>query len=437
MNPPDQRRPWAIWLVGVSIYFLAVFHRSSLGVAGLLANERFHISAGQLSVFTMLQLLVYAGMQVPVGLLVDRFGPRSVLTGGLTLMSVAQAGFALSTTYSEALSARVFVGMGDAMTFICVLRLASTWFPLRRVPLVTQLTGITGQLGAIVAAIPLSWALGHFGWTTAYLIAAGLGPVAAIMLLAVLRDSPEQRHTRGETLSRAVLGQRLRASWHQPGTKLGFWVHFTTPFSSTTLALLWGYPFFVDAEGLSDTTAGLLLSLITVASMVGGPTLGWLVSRHPWHRSTVSLTIIGAIVTTWTVVLLWPGHAPVGLLALLVLVVGVGGPASMIGFDLGRTSNPSNRLASASGIINQGGFVAALIVVVAVGLVLDWRTPGGGSDYTPSAFHWAMSVQYVIWLVGVTQILRYRRRVRARLSRAEVDGGSSMVETGTDLRAVS
>ena len=69
------------------IYVLAVFHRSSLGVAGLVATERFDISATQLATFTMLQLLVYAGMQVPVGLLIDRFGPRSVLLVGLVLMT--------------------------------------------------------------------------------------------------------------------------------------------------------------------------------------------------------------------------------------------------------------------------------------------------------------------------------------------------------------
>jgi hypothetical protein len=129
------------------------------------------------------------------------------------------------------------------------------------------------------------------------------------------------------------------------------------------------------------------------------------------------LVIVGAIVATWTLVLAWPGDAPLGLLVLLALVVGVGGPASMIGFDVGRTSNPSHRLASASGIINQGGFCASLVLVVTVGLVLDWRTPGDSTAYTPSAFRWAMSAQYVLWTLGLLQIWRYRRKVRRVVSR--------------------
>ncbi|MCW2801605.1 MAG: transporter, partial [Aeromicrobium sp.] len=87
-QPADVRHPGAygIWIVALLVYLLAVFHRSSLAVAGLAATDRFGISAAQLAVFTMLQLMVYAGMQIPVGLLVDRFGPRRVLlTGAVTL----------------------------------------------------------------------------------------------------------------------------------------------------------------------------------------------------------------------------------------------------------------------------------------------------------------------------------------------------------------
>ncbi len=155
-------------------------------------------------------------------------------------------------------------------------------------------------------------------------------------------------------------------------------MHFVTQFSATAMTLLWGFPFLVDGEGLSKGRASLLLSLIVVAVMYGGPTIGWLIGRHPWHRSTVVLTIVWAIVATWTAVLAWPGDAPFWLLVVLTQVIGIGGPASMIGFDLARTSNPTERLASANGIINQAGFSASLVLVVAIGLVLDWRTPGLG-----------------------------------------------------------
>lgn len=416
------RTAYLVWAVSLGVYLVAVFHRSSLAVAGLAASERFEISASQLAAFTMLQLLVYAGMQIPVGLLVDRFGSRSVLLCGAALMSIGQVAFALVGSFGLALAARALVGIGDAMTFICVLRLVSSWFPARRIPVMTQLTGPLGQVGAIAAAAPMTWALGALGWTGAYLVATAVGIVVALVGLVVLRDAPDRRHLRGPAISPAAVRTSLAASWAHPGTRLGFWMHFSTQFSSTALSLLWGYPFLVRGELRSPGTAGLLLSLMVVAVMLSGPVLGVLVSRHPWHRSTVVLTIVSSIVAVWTVVLAWPGQAPMWLLVVLMIVVGIGGPAAMIGFDLGRTSNPEGRFASASGIINQAGFLASLVLVVAIGVVLDWRAPGTSTAYTPEDFRWAMSTQYALWALGLVQVYRYRVKTRRVVDRDELEG---------------
>lgn len=412
-----MRRAWLVWGVALAAYLLAIFHRSSLAVAGLAATERFEITAAQLATFTMLQLLVYAGMQIPVGLLVDRFGPRTVMLTGAVVLTCAQAGFAVADSYGAALTARLFVGMGDAMTWICLLRLVASWFSGRRVPFLTALSGTLGQLGAIGAAAPMTWALGHLGWTRAYLVAAGVSVVAAAAVAIVVHDSPEERTRRGPRLTFAAVRASLAASWAHPGTRLGFWMHFVTQFSATAMTLLWGFPFLVRGEGLSQAQAGLLLSLVVVAIVYSGPVIGWVIGRHPWHRSTTVLVIVWTIVAVWTAVLVWPGPAPLWLLVVLTQVIGIGGPASMIGFDLARTSNPTERLASANGIINQAGFSASLVVVVAIGLVLDWRTPGTGTDYPPGAFTWAMATQYPLWAVGLLQVWRYRRRTRAVLDR--------------------
>ena len=408
------RQAVVIWLVALATYFLAVFHRSSLAVAGLLATERFEINASQLATFAVLQLFVYAAMQIPVGLLVDRFGPRAVLITGAVVLTAAQAGFAFAESYPVALVARIFVGMGDAMTFICVLRLVNSWFGPRRIPLITQLTGVIGQGGAIVAAVPMTFALSTLGWTKAYLLAASIGVVVVTALAAVVHDEPGERSRRGDAMSLHAIRASLAASWEHPGTRLGFWMHFVTQFSATTLGLLWGYPFLVRGEGLSEEAAGVLLTIMVIAVISAGPILGWRITVQPWHRSTLVLGIVTAIVTVWTVVLVWPGNAPLPVLVLLVIVTGVGGPASMIGFDLGRTSNPKERLASATGIINQGGFYASLVLVAAIGIILDWRTPGDSAAYTPEAFRWAMSFQYVLWALGITQVYRYRVKARAR-----------------------
>lgn len=429
-QPSDERFEGAvgIWCVAVAVYLLAVFHRSSMAVAGIAATYRFHISSSQLSAFVMLQLLVYAAMQIPVGLMLDRFGSRRVMLTGIATLTVAQTTFAFAESFSVALIARAFVGIGDAMIFVCVLRLVTAWFAARRIPLVTQVTGIFGQFGAVLAAVPMTYGLNHLGWTKSYLLAAGIGLIVTAALLLVVRDSPDGRSISGPSLSLIDIRLSLAASWAHPGTRLGLWTHFSTQFSATSLGLLWGYPFFVQGEGLSERAAGVLLTLLVIAVMVAGPVLGWLITNNPWYRSTLVIGIVLSIVFVWTAVLVWPGNAPMSLLVLLVVVTGIGGPASMIGFDFGRTSNPDHRMGSAIGIINQGGFVASLILVIAIGLILDWRTPGSGNDYSPSAFRWAMSFQYVLWAVGLVQIWRYRIKIRRHLIAEDPDARSKMTK---------
>ncbi|CAG7571731.1 nitrate/nitrite transporter NarK [Barrientosiimonas humi] len=406
------RRAFAVWLTAIAIYVLAVFHRTSLGVAGIIAADRFGISSAQLATFAMVQLAVYAAMQIPVGALLDRFGSRVMLGAGLLTMSSAQLAFAFVESYAGGIVARIFVGMGDAMVFVSVLRLVALWFPPARVPMVTQVTGLLGQLGALVSAGPLAYALKELGWTTSFLAASVAGAVLAIALAVVVLDSPYREHERTELKMRAV-GRAVRLAWRQPGTRLGLWCHFTTQFSSNVFAIMWGFPFLTAGQGLSTAQASTLLGLMVVTAICASPVFGVYITRYPYSRSTLVLGLVVAIMAVWGAVLLWPGRAPMWLLVLLVVITAAGGPGSMIGFDLARTFNPSNRIGSATGIVNVGGFAAALGTVVLIGVVLDHVAPGGPSTYTVDSFRWAMAVQYLVWVTGLVMIVRYRRRTRS------------------------
>ncbi|MER7457689.1 MFS transporter [Micromonospora sp. NPDC126480] len=410
----SRRSATLVWGVALSAYVAAVFHRSSLGVTGVDAAERFHINASALATFSVAQLAVYAAMQVPVGVLLDRFGSRRMLVAGGALMVAGQLCFALATDVRLAVLARVLVGLGDAATFISVLRIVTFWFPGRRNPMLTQLTGTLGQLGAILGAVPLVALLHHAGWTTAFLVAAAIGATVLVLVIALVRDTPRRDTATRAAPDLATVRHELGTAWAEPGTRLGLWTHFVTQFSGAVFALLWGYPFLVQAQGLSPTAAASLLTLMTVAMLLVGPLIAHLCARHPFHRSVLVFTITGATAAVWTVVLAWPGHAPGWLLVTLVLVLAVNGPGSMIGFDYARTFNPVSRIGSATGIVNVGGFVASIILVLAVGVVLDLATPAGSGTPDRSAFRWAFAVQYALWALGLVQVLRWRNAARRR-----------------------
>lgn len=187
------RAPLTVWSAAVAVYVLAVFHRSSLGVAGLAAEQRFDLQPSQLSSFTVLQLGVYAGLQIPVGMLIDRYGARRLLLCGATVMTGSQLAFALVDGYGAALLARVLLGAGDAMVFVSVLRLVAAWFPPRRTALMTVLTGSVGQIGALVATVPLVAALDAYGWTATFAVSASAGVLAGLLVYVIVADEPPGR----------------------------------------------------------------------------------------------------------------------------------------------------------------------------------------------------------------------------------------------------
>ena len=203
------------------------------------------------------------------------------------------------------------------------------------------------------------------------------------------------------------------------------WTHFTSQFSATVFAMLWGFPFLVQGEGLSPTAASTLLMVMTGWVLVSGTILGALVARHPFYRSYLVLGIVAAMALGWGVVLLRPTPAPTWELVVLVCLMATGGPASLVGFDLARSFTPVESSGRANGLVNIGGFSASLLTMALVGLLLDQRA-GGAASYDLGDFRVALSVQYLFWGIGAWQMLRYRRKAVAHLERHHPGAVESM-----------
>ena len=402
---------WLVWSIGVFAYIVAVLNRSSFGVAGIEAGERFAVDPAVLSGFVVLQVALYAGMQIPSGLLLDRVGPRVMIAIGAVVMAIGQAILAGTDQLAPAYLARVLVGAGDAMTFISVLRLVPGWFGDRRAPVISQVSGLIGQSGQILSAVPLMALLAGPGWSVAFGSAAALTVLAAVLVVVIVRDGPREipRNSDPRVPLRGIPGQ-VATVWRRPGTKLAFFTHMGTQFSITTFALMWGVPYLVEGQGLSSDAAGGLLTLSVVVGVVVGPFLGVLSGRFVMHRSWLVLVVIGSNAAIWTVVLSLSEPAPLWLLALLVTVITAGGPGSMIGFDYARYFNPATVIGTAQGVVNVGGFLATLLVILAMGITLNLF---GG--YSFEAFRVAWLAQYPIWVIAAIGIVVNRARARKEL----------------------
>ncbi|MDA2813093.1 MFS transporter [Nocardiopsis sp. RSe5-2] len=370
-EPAGGARAWLVWGIGVGVYFLAMFHRNGLGVAALQAQERFDAGPALLSLLPMLQLLVYVVLQVPAGIMADRVGPRRSLLAGLAAMAAGAVLFAAASDVATAVAGRVLIGLGDAVTFLNVIRLGALWFPRRRYALVSALTGVVGGLGQVASVAPLSFLLGGLGWTGGFLATAGITGAMLLGVALLVRDRPAgaqrpERHAAVPVI--ASVREALRAR----GPRVGMAHHAAVMAPYTMLGVLWGYPFLVEGVGLSPSAARTLLTVLGVGVLWLSPVLGAVVGRHPGVRRPFALCLAPLLGLGWLALVAWPSGPPVPLVVAVVAVSAAGAVmAPALSFDFARDGLSPERTGVASGLVNMSGFATTVLATVLAGVVLE------------------------------------------------------------------
>jgi MFS family permease len=418
-------KSWLVWGIGAGVYVLAVFHRSTLGVAGPLAAQRLHLSAAQLSSFVMLQLAVYAVMQVPTGILVDRFGPRRMLLAATVTMGLGQIAFAFVGGYVPALLARGVLGCGDAMTYISVLRLVAGWFPARRYAVLTSFTGLAGSIGNIIATLPLTGLLHGLGWQTTFAVAGGISVAYGVVLLRPATTAPfqvaEDRAAHGPVAGRRVWTE-VKGAWRLPSGRLGFWVHFTCMAGPTTFATLWGFPYLTQGLGYTTSVASSLMLVMVLGGVVANIAVGQVVGRRPEVRTPLAVLVCCLVIVTWLVLIAWPtGRPPFPVVVLVVVILSISGPTSAVAFMLARDYNPRHRISTATGMVNIGGFCGAVIGIFLVGQILDLVQPDAATRGV-EAYRYAFCALVVLTAIGLSRMLTWWLRTRAVVLMAAARG---------------
>lgn len=408
-EPAGGARAWLVWGVAVGGYFLAMLHRNGLGVAALEAQARFDVGPALLSLLPMLQLLVYVVLQVPTGLLADRLGPRYTLVMGMAAMTVGACLFALAPGIEVAVAGRFLIGLGDALVFLNVIRLAALWFPRSRYALVSGLTGVVGGTGQVASAAPMAWALEGFGWVAAFLATTVLTALMALLMLVVVRDRPAGAAGRSTVADPISVWAALKEALRSRGPQIGMAHHAAVMAPFTMMMVLWGYPFLVGGLGLSEDTAALTLTALAAGGLWMAPLAGVVIGRSPGVRRWLGLILSTTLSLGWLLLVAWPGGTPVAV-GLTVLAVSAIGQtlAPTVSFDFARDGIPASRTGVASGLVNMSGFTTAVVCTVAAGALLQALPEG------PEAYQLAF-VPMAVATVCATAALYYfvLRRPRA------------------------
>jgi len=399
---PPARVAWAIWGLGSLVYLVAFFQRVAPAVMAdqLMAEGAMGGAAlGNLSAF---YFYAYVAMQIPTGLLADRWGPRRLMTLGTALAAAGGALFALAPSLAWAGAGRLLVGASIGVGFVSMLKLSSHWIAPRQFALVSGLLLLMGLTGATFAGVPLRLAVDAFGWRNVMAGFAAATALLAVMLWLFLRDDPTERgyashfhgahdgpHQHAPILHSLAEVLSYRNVWLLALVPVGF------SGAVLTFAGLWGVPWLRQVHGLDAKSAAAITSVMLVAWGVGGPLLGALSTRAGRRKPLYFASGIVAA-AGWAAVVWAPLPLP-ALVALLALT-GFASGNIIIGFAWAKESVPLRLMGTASGVANMGPLMGGMILQPAVGWVLDRNWSGtllnGARIYDAAAYQAGFALMF-------------------------------------------
>jgi sugar phosphate permease len=420
-DPPPPPLAWLVWGLGAALYLIAFYQRVAPAVMTQELSRDFALSAAALGNLSAFYFYGYVAVQIPTGLLADRWGPRKLLAAGALLTALGTLLFAMAPSVYWANAGRLAIGGAGGVAFVCMLKLASHWMPSRHFAFASGVALFIGVLGATLAGAPLRIAVDAFGWRAVMAASAFATALMAAAIWWTVRDDPEERGYRSYYPAAARHGDAgsMRANLREVLSYRNTWLLLAIPgaFSGIilTFAGLWGVPFLASQHGFSVREAALVTSSMLVAwsvsSMAYGPISERIGRRKPIY--------VGGLVVTlalWSVVVFVPRMPPALLVALLIAVAIAAG-AFIVNFAFARESVPARLAGSVSGIANMGVMLGGMLMQPLVGFMLDrhWEgaMAGGARAYGFAAYQWGFALM-LVWGLAALALLAFTRETHCR-----------------------
>jgi sugar phosphate permease len=414
LEKQDSRFRWVVFASVMFTYLLMASQRTAPGLITDQVMRDFHVTASTIGLLTSIQFFVYTGLQIPMGILADRFGPNFFLIIGAALTGLGTIIYSVGTHEFVLFFARILTGTGDATIWVSMVLILSQWFHKKEFVVLIGLAGMTGSLGFLLATVPFAAWIALLGWRAAFFSAGILLCLCGILLYFVLLQKPKQILP-VESVSVKNEPQRektwviLRRIFSTPQAWALFFCHFGVVGGYIGFISSWAVPYGMHVYGMTRSVASQLIMIGLIGALIGAPLTSWISSRlETIKRPYVVVHIM--IVLSWSTFLLFNGNPPFFMLIMLFFIIGFGFGASALTFAVVRQSFPIAESGIVSGFANTGGFLSAALLPSIFGMVLNYfqTTTGAiGNGYyygfiTPVIFS-------MIGLIGVSFIKEPRR----------------------------
>jgi MFS family permease len=382
--PAVSWRSWLVWGIAALFYLTGFYQRVSPAVMTSELMRDFGIGAKSLGSLSAFYFYFYVAMQIPAGILIDSWGARKLLFWGALSAALGTFLFGATSNFAVACAGRAIIGGATAAGWLVLLKLATHWFPARRFAMLSGLGLFFGNLGALVAQVPLRLLIEHFGWRTVVLgSAAILLGVWALVWAAVQNDPADaglESHApaalRGQDQrTMGALATGFRKVFGYRNTWLIFFAQGGIVGPILAFTGLWGTPFLKVRFGLPPAQAAAVCSVMIVCWAVASPLAGALSDRI-LRRKPIYLS--GALVSAggWAV-MFYAKALPLPAFVAVAAITSLASGAVVLGFAYAKESVPVQFLGTVSGAINIGNMIGPMLLQPAIGRILEKNWAGG------------------------------------------------------------
>ncbi|KPH73500.1 MULTISPECIES: MFS transporter [Bacillaceae] len=370
MDNQNSKFRWIVFASVLCSYLLMSSLRTAPGLITDQLMADFSVTATTVGVVTSIQFFVYTALQIPMGILTDRYGPNFFLIVGAILTGIGTIIYSVGSHEFILFFARILTGIGDATIWVNLVLILSQWFNAKEFTRLIGVAGMTGSLGFLMATVPFSAFIILVGWRRTFLLAGILLCLCGILLYFVLVKKPnkplfEKREMRRENtwvILRRVLSNRQ--AWAI------FFSHFGVVGAYLGLIGSWAVPYGMEMYGLTRIDASQLIMISLVGALIGAPFLSWLASRlRTIKRPFVIFHIV--MLLCWSTILIFHGKPPFLFLVMIMFIIGFAFGSNSLTFALVRISFPVNESGIVSGFANTGGFMSAVLLPGIFGKILD------------------------------------------------------------------
>ncbi len=376
---PSLARSWLVWVCAALFFCYQFLLRVSPSVMTQELMTDFHVDACALGTLTSFYFWAYSGFQIPVGTLLDRFGPRRLLTFAALLCTAGSFLFSSADALQWGSFARFLIGAGSAFGFLSCMKIGALWFPPQRISIVVGLTLLFGTSGAMSGSYPMSFLVDHLGWREAIWVTAGGGLFLAILIMLVVKDNPpktlenyiEQHHAFGSPHLGILEGLKVILQKWQTWLLAFYGIMMYVPLAG--FADMWGVPFLTQVHHLNKQSASLATSFLYFGVGLGTPLFAFLTDYLKKFKISLLASSLGALFP-FLIVIYVPSLDATWVISLL-FVSGLMLGGQFMAYSIVTEINPLSVSGMATGFQNMVCLLSGVIFQPFIGWLLDlyWK----------------------------------------------------------------